>query len=129
MRRVEATLLARLKRADYPHGLRFTPDGAQIVVADAGRPHLLVFDRDDAGWRDMARPTRTVQVMDHGTYLRGRNNPQEGGNKGLDPDPRRGVLVVTSEHQPLSFFRLDQVLGRRGPDPASAAKQRATDQA
>ena len=38
-----------LNNANYPHGLRFTPDDRHVVVADAGAPLLHVYERG-ASW-------------------------------------------------------------------------------
>ena len=51
--------------------------------------------------------------MDDTVFGRGRNNPQEGGPKGIDIDPRGQVLAVTCEFQPLAFFDLNKVSGDR----------------
>jgi hypothetical protein len=42
--------------------------------------------------------------MDDETFERARHNPQEGGPRGIDLDPRTKLLIVTSESTPLAFF-------------------------
>ena len=36
---------AVLRGTIYPHGLQFTPDGRHLIVADAGRPYVNVYER------------------------------------------------------------------------------------
>jgi hypothetical protein len=59
--------------------------------------------------------------MDDETFARGRHNPQEGGPKGIEVDPRTNVLVMTSECTPLSFFDLEGALERDAHDGADDA--------
>lgn len=99
-----------LRRLYYPHGLRFSADGRHLFVADAGAPYLNIYAQDSDQWRGVRHPAATVRVMDDVVYGRGRDNPEEGGPKGLDIDARSNVLVVTSEHQPLAFFDLPALL-------------------
>jgi DNA-binding beta-propeller fold protein YncE len=94
----------------YPHGLRFTADGRHVVVADAAAPHVYVYTGAGGDWTGTRRPSRSVRVMDDATFLRGHCNPEEGGPKGLDIDRTSRVMLVTSEHQPLAFFDLRDLL-------------------
>lgn len=104
-----------LRNVNCPHGLRFTADDEFLLVADAGSPHVHVYAKDGDGWRGVRDPVKSFQVMDTGTFLRGRYNPQEGGPKGIDIDHDAKVLVTTSEHQVLAFFDLPAILqGREG---------------
>jgi len=50
--------------------------------------------------------------MEDRVFSLGRQNPQEGGPKGLDIDAGMNVLVATSEHQPLVMFDLAAILQR-----------------
>jgi glycosyltransferase involved in cell wall biosynthesis len=102
-----------LRNVDCPHGLRFTADDEFLLVADAGSPHVHVYAKDGDSWRGVRDPVTSFQVMDTGTFLRGRYNPQEGGPKGIDIDTGMNVLVTTSEHQALAFFDLPGILQRR----------------
>ena len=106
-----------LRGVSYPHGIRFAADDSYLVVADAGAPYVHVFVPSGGDWEGVGYPAATITVMDDDTFLRGRHNPQEGGPKGIDLDPRSGVLVATSECQPLAFFDLASALdgepGRR----------------
>lgn len=99
-----------LRQANYPHGLRFTADDRHIVVADAASQNVYVYARGD-GWSGPRDPIRRVAVLDRETFLRGHNNPEEGGPKGLDIDRTGTVLAVTCEEQQLAFFSLASVLG------------------
>ena len=101
----KATKVGSLGWIDYPHGLRFLPDGKGIVVADAGQPFLHVF-RTETDWAGDHAPHLRLRVMDDQTYFAGRYNTQEGGIKGLDIDARRGLVVTTCEMQNLQVFRL-----------------------
>jgi hypothetical protein len=109
-----------LRGANFPHGIRFGAGDAYLVVADAGAPHVHVFLRDGDGWEGVGYPAATIAVMDDETYLRGRVNPEEGGPKGIEVDPRSGVLVVTSEYVPLAFFDLAAALDRGEASPDGA---------
>ncbi|AZO69460.1 hypothetical protein EJ075_14930 [Mesorhizobium sp. M6A.T.Cr.TU.016.01.1.1] len=100
-----------LQNANYPHGLRFTGDDRQILVADAGSPLLHVYDRD-AGWSGSRTPSRSVAVLDDETFGRGRASVEEGGPKGLDIDRSNSVVAVTCEEQTLAFFSLTSITGR-----------------
>jgi len=99
-----------LRNANYPHGLRFTLDGRHILVADAGGPVILVYDRE-AGWDGARDPARSVAILDDETFVRGRVNPEEGGPKGIDIDRSNNVVAVTCREQPLAFFSLASVTG------------------
>jgi hypothetical protein len=111
-----------LRGVRYPHGLRFTPDGSKLLVADAGQPFVHVFTQGRQGWEGVLEP-ESLRVMAQDTFSRGNRNPQEGGPKGLDVDSSGAVIGLTSEHQPLAFFDLSDVLEHCGPTPASAALQ------
>lgn len=99
-----------LADVEYPHGLRFTPDDRHLLVADAGAPEILVYERGD-GWAGTRSPLRSVTVLDDETFMRGRSNPQEGGPKGLDIDRSGVVVAATCEEQALAFFALDEMIG------------------
>ncbi|MEQ1945159.1 beta-propeller fold lactonase family protein [Mesorhizobium sp. VNQ89] len=111
---------AVLMNAGYPHGLRFTKDGQFIIVADAGRPTVNVYRGRD-GWTGEYPPLKTITVLDEETYLRGRNNPLEGGPKGLDIDKSGRVLAITCEEEPLALFSLQCVLAGSVTSPATPA--------
>ena len=126
-----------LRGVSYPHGLRFSSDGRQLVLADAGAPRLHVYAREGDEWRGVRDPQSTIQIMDETQFLRGHVNPQEGGPKGIDVSVDSTVLVVTTEFQPLAFFDVPELLARQDeptaqPDgtdehPLSEAEQQAQD--
>jgi DNA-binding beta-propeller fold protein YncE len=99
-----------LRRAYYPHGLRFSADGRHLFVADAGAPCLHVYASAGGEWRGVRLPLATVRIMDDATFRKGQLDPQQGGPKGMDMDPHANVLVVTSECQPLAFFDVSTLL-------------------
>jgi hypothetical protein len=104
----EADPVAVLRGVLYPHGACFGHDDAYLLVADAGRPLVLVF-------RGGPYPDAAIRVMDGETFARGHHNPQEGGPKGIDLHPRANVLAVTAESMPLAFFDLDGALEQAEP--------------
>jgi hypothetical protein len=109
-----------LRGGYFPHGLRFSPDGRYLFMADAGAPFVHIYANAGESWRGARQPAASVRVMDEPLFLRGRQNPQEGGPKGLDIDRGMNVLVITSEHQPLAFFDLPPILESLPPMPPVA---------
>ena len=99
-----------LRGTFYPHGLRFTPDGRFILVADAESPYVNVYEKDDADWRGVRSPLLSFRVLNNENYLRGPDLPGERGTKGVDIDSAMNILVTTSGAQPLAFFDLTSVL-------------------
>jgi hypothetical protein len=98
--------VARLTGVEYPHGLRFTDNGARLFVANAGGPGVFVFERPEWGWMGDITPVAEFAPISEAVFWQGRHNPQEGGPKGIDIDPSGRVLAVTNEVQPLAFFDL-----------------------
>ncbi len=88
----------------YPHGLRFSPDGRQVYVADAGQPLLHKFDAPDGNWADARVPAKSVPVLSEEVFFSGRSNDAEGGPKGIDLNATGEILAMTCEKQPLAFF-------------------------
>lgn len=101
-----------LRGATYPHGLRFAADDSRLLVADAGAPYVHVFAAADGGWHGVSYPAATIRVLDDDAFRRFRTNPQEGGPKGIEVDPRTMVLVITSEAAPLSCFDVAGIVER-----------------
>jgi hypothetical protein len=91
----------------YPHGLRFSPNGRFVFVADAGAPFVHVYLSESGEWSGDRYPVASLRVMDDQSYRMGRGNPQEGGPKGLDLSRDGRLLVVTCEMQPLVCMALD----------------------
>jgi hypothetical protein len=94
----------------YPHGLRFSSGGKQIIVADAGSRFVNVYE-SDGDWTGVRKPKRELRVLDAATFQRGRHNPQEGGPKGLDIDRTGRVVAVTCEEQTVGFHSLSAMIG------------------
>jgi hypothetical protein len=99
-----------LRQVFFPHGVRFTADGHYLVVADAGAPYVHVYRREGPSWRGVSNPLASYRVMSEEVFLRGRNNPMEGGPKGVDINNAANVLVTTNECQNLAFFDLAKIL-------------------
>jgi len=102
-----------LRNVNYPHGVRFTPDGNFILVGDAGSPYVNIYARDGESWSGTRDPVTTLRVMDETTFKRGRFHPSEGGPKGIDIHSDMNVLATTCAEQTLAFFDLPEVLKRR----------------
>ncbi len=99
-----------LSGSNFPHGLRFTPDGGHLLLADAGGPYLHVYERG-AGWEGSRMPVRSVQVLDDETYHRGRSQPDEGGPKGVDIGAGGRIVAISCEFERLKFFALGDLIG------------------
>ena len=99
-----------LRGVSFPHGMRFSGDGRHLFLADAGAPFVHVYACGDQGWHGTRLPAASIRMMDGETYRRGRNNPQEGGPKGIDFDKSMIVLATTCEHQTLQFLDAAAVL-------------------
>jgi DNA-binding beta-propeller fold protein YncE len=104
-----------LRGVYFPHGLRFCAGGRNLFVADAGAPFVHVFASGEQGWGGVRTPAASIRIMDDALFMRGRQDPQEGGPKGIDIDREEQVLVATSEHQPLAFFDAGAILAGVAP--------------
>lgn len=93
-----------------PHGVRFTPDQAFVLVADAGSRFVNVYARGDGTWHGTRNPFAAFPAVSDRLFARGRHNPEEGGPKGIDVDDDMRVLACTCESQALAFFDLPSVL-------------------
>jgi WD40 repeat protein len=96
-----------------PHGLRFSPDGRHIVVADAASPFLHLYSSEDGHWPGHRRPDNSVRIMDDATFMQARANAQEGGLKGIAFDPSGKLLATTTRNQVLTFYDFDKL--RKAP--------------
>lgn len=106
--------VGRLTGVDFPHGIRFSPDGRHLYAADAGQPYVSKYRRPPEGWGGLHPPVATARVLSEEVFLKGRINPEEGGPKGLDLTRDGAVLAVTCEHQPLSLYDEAVLFGRGG---------------
>ena len=105
-----------------PHGIRFSPDGSRILVADAASPFLHLYERPEGGWSGRLRPTTSLRVLNDDEFFAARTSAREGGIKGLDFHASVPVLVTTRIGQPLRFHHLDALLLHpgRADDPLLA---------
>jgi len=94
----------------YPHGIRFSHDARQILVADAGAPYVHLYREGPLGWHGVHMPCRSLAVVSAEIFQREQRNPQEGGPKGIDLDRTGRILAVTCSGMPLVFFDLAQPL-------------------
>ena len=101
--------VAELHGMDCPHGVRFADRDRKIIVVDSADPTLCVYTCGVDGWSGIYQPDKVVQVLDQDTFQLGRYNDEEGGPKGIDIDETSGVLAMTCEHRPLTFYRLDDL--------------------
>lgn len=104
----------------YPHGLRFTPDGNALLVADAGRPEVHCFRREAAGWGSHRTADRVLRVLDEADFRAGQYNPQEGDPKGIALSPDGAVLAMTCEQRTLDFFAVHDLAVGTPAAPADA---------
>jgi sugar lactone lactonase YvrE len=93
----------------FPHGLRFSPDGRSLYVADAGRPMIHRFDAPDGDWRESRISAASATIADEATFLKCRDNDREGGPKGLEVDRTGRVLMLTSQAQPFVAFDIENL--------------------
>jgi glycosyltransferase involved in cell wall biosynthesis/WD40 repeat protein len=99
-----------LHGVSFPHGVRFIAEDRYILVADAGAPFVCIYENSNNCWAGRFDPVSSFRVMSNGVFTLGRNNPQEGGPKGIDVNESINLLVTTSDKQPLAFFDLQEVL-------------------
>jgi hypothetical protein len=86
-----------------PHGVRFTSDSRFILVADYEKSYVHIYMKEDADWRGVHSPLKSLRVMSDEDRF-----PKEGidtwGPKGIDVDSSLNTFVTTCEVQPLVFF-------------------------
>jgi len=105
---------ASLTGPAYPHGVRFSPDGARLFVADAGAPYAFFFERGEA-WNGVRSPAGRVRVMDDATFESRRPNPSEGGPKGIDLDRTGTVVAITCHQLPLRLYAVERFVESSEP--------------
>lgn len=108
----ESDPVATLLGMDCPHAIRFVEQDQKIIVADAATHFVHVYANAGNRWSGDYQPHRVIQVMDDRTFQLGRYNAEEGGTKGIDIDPDSGLLAMTCEHQPLTFYDLETFLNQ-----------------
>lgn len=109
-----------LRGVIYPHGLRFSPDGRSILVADAGAPYVRIFSAEDGDWRGERVVTENVQVLGFEVFERGHYNIGEGGPKGIDITRDGSLMIVTCQEQALAIFDLRETAGMTRSSPEVA---------
>jgi len=116
-------VVGRLLGANYPHGVRFTPDDTNVLVADAGGKAVRVYEAGpEVDWRGDRSVARMVDVISEDEFERGRTSPMEGGPKGIDIDRSGRIMVMTCEEAPLRFFTMTDFLGNRVADRTDLTK-------
>jgi len=108
----ESDPVATLLGMDCPHAIRFVEQDQKIIIADAATHFVHVYANAGKGWRGDYQPHRVIRVLDDHTFQLGRYNAEEGGTKGIDVDLDSGVLAMTCEHQPLTFYALQTFLNQ-----------------
>ncbi|WP_460274529.1 hypothetical protein [Celeribacter sp. ULVN23_4] len=101
--------VGRLDGICFPHGVRFSPDGSRLFVADAGAPLVHVFEAKDGDWATEAAPIHRFSPVSEVEFLAGHTNEQEGGMKGLELAMGGRVVIATCEETPLRLFDLHKV--------------------
>lgn len=77
---------------------------------------MVAYDAADGDWSgEQNKSLSLVVVMSQETFLKGRNNPQEGGPKGLDIDASGQLLVVTCEEQAIACFDIARLPSEDAP--------------
>lgn len=87
-----------------PHGLRFSPDGKMLYVADAATQYLFIYESEDGNWGAVQNPPRTIKVVDDEPFYFGQYGAKEGGVKGLDIDQTHSFLISTHRMGVIEFF-------------------------
>lgn len=118
---------AVLRGMSYPHGLRFSADARLLFVADAGAPYIHVFSPGEKGWNGALAPVDSIRAVDEETFLRGRDNEQEGGPKGVDVGANGSILVASCHQQPLAFFWIGGLTNGPGAAPQQQMPNAATE--
>ena len=121
----ETNPIGLLQDVSYPHGLSFTADSRFLLIADAGSPHVVVYENRSLAWDGVHKPVLSIPVLTDEEFRRHRPNRQEGGPKGIDIDSTASVLATTCEVQPMAFFDLHHIL-RQASDRAPAGSMRQT---
>ena len=90
-----------------PHGLRFSPDGKKLYVADAATQYLFIYETEDGDWRTLQNPPRTIKVVDEGTFYYGQYGLKEGGVKGIDIDETNSFLISTHRMGVIELYDVE----------------------
>ena len=101
---------AMLNGSVCPHAIRFSEDGEMLLVADSASPYMHIYKRTSEDWCSVQKPYKSIRMLSEDVFLLGRYNTQDGGTKGIDINYADSMLAVTSEHLPLAFYDLDDVM-------------------
>ena len=102
--------IGELKEVGCPHGVRFSDDGKNVIVADAGAPYIYIYHSKDGDWSGTTYPSKQLLCMKDEDFLKWRNNPQEGGPKGLDISTNGCLLAMSTHAAPLDFFNVKNII-------------------
>jgi hypothetical protein len=94
-----------------PHGLRFSPEGRRLFVADDAGQFIHVFDRPEGDWSTVSRSSRAIRMIDDDRFYT-RHDARDGGVKGIDLDRRGAILAVTFKGAPLGFYDVAALFAR-----------------
>ena len=94
----------------YPHGIRFSDDGNEIYVADAGSPYINLYEAQNGIWKGIFETVKKFKVLTEEAFLRGHANPQEGGSKGIDISADGSLLAITTHEAPFDIFYVNAVI-------------------
>lgn len=94
-----------------PHGIRFSPDGKKLYVADAATQYLYHFASDDRNWGDVKNYPSAVKIVDEEKFYFGKTGVKEGGVKGIDIDHTNSILIVTHRMEVIGFYDIQVVNG------------------
>lgn len=101
-----------------PHGIRFSPDGNFLYVADASSQYLYVYKCNEGNWNQDRETAATVRMMDDDTFHMGRYSTREGGVKGIDVDTTNSIMVTTHRMEVIAFFDMSEInSGKDEADP------------
>ena len=107
------------KNIEHPHGMAFI-DEDTLVVANRTQ-FVSIFRIPPAGGVEKEFVIKPLRIIWRNRFRR-LDSPgsvdvypigmEEGGTKGVDVDPDSGVLAMTCEHQPLTFYVLETFLNQ-----------------
>lgn len=96
-----------------PHGIRFTPDGKKLFIADAATPYIHLYECDNGNWSDYKKDVKSIRILNDEIFYRGRYGAKEGGLKGIDIDNSNSLLITTHKDQIIRFYELNKLYERK----------------
>lgn len=103
---------AVLHGVGYPHGIKFFGNDHYIFVTDAGSPFVFIFFNPSPNWQGKFYPCSKIKIMNDKMFNRCHTSHQEGGNKGLYIDDKRGLLMISCEQIPLACFDINIIINQ-----------------